>query len=89
MALREGQQVDTLPSQLYGKKADGTIVALMVDDDGNIILTPEMSIPAHYKLVIDQSLAPATTVLTYSKGGVTVATKTISVSGTTTTIEVT
>ena len=47
------------------------------------------SIPPYDTEVIDESGAPATTVITYSKNGSTVATKTITVSGTTTTISVT
>ena len=47
-----------------------------------------LAVPYHDKQVIDESLAPATTVITYSLAGVDVATKTITVAGTTTTIEV-
>jgi hypothetical protein len=43
-------------------------------------------IPRHDQEIIDEALAPATTVITYKLAGVTVATKTITVSGTTTTI---
>lgn len=46
-------------------------------------------IPAYDTQEIDESGAPAVTVITYKKGGVAVATKTITVSGTTTTISVT
>jgi hypothetical protein len=44
--------------------------------------------PYHDEEVIDASLAPATTVITYKLAGVTVGTKTITVSGSTTTIKV-
>lgn len=47
-----------------------------------------MKEPYHDEQVIDESAAPATTVITYKLGGVTVGTKTITVSGTTTTIVV-
>jgi hypothetical protein len=45
-------------------------------------------IPPHDTQAIDESLAPATTTITYKKSGATVAVKTITVSGTTTTISV-
>ena len=44
--------------------------------------------PYHDQEVIDESLAPTTTVITMKLAGVTVGVKTISVSGTTTTITV-
>lgn len=47
------------------------------------------NIPAYDTQEIDESGAPATTIITYKKDGSTVATKTITVSGTTTTINVT
>lgn len=45
-----------------------------------------MPLPPHDSQSIDASNAPATTIITYSLAGVTVAVKTITVSGTTTTI---
>lgn len=45
-------------------------------------------IPLYDTRIIDESAAPATTVVTYKLAGVTVATKTITISGTTTTIAV-
>lgn len=44
--------------------------------------------PYHDEEVVDESLAPATTVITFKLDGVVVGTKTITVSGTTTTIKV-
>jgi len=44
--------------------------------------------PYHDEEVIDESLAPATVTITYKLAGVTVGTKTITVSGSTTTITV-
>lgn len=50
--------------------------------------TADMPIPKHDTQVIDESSAPATTTITYTLSGVTVAVKTITVSGTTTTISI-
>jgi hypothetical protein len=58
---------------------DGAKVRLDVSSGGIVI-------PTHDEQVIDESGAPATTTITYKLGGATVATKTITVSGTTTTI---
>jgi hypothetical protein len=51
------------------------------------VFTSGLCIPRHDEEVIDEALAPATTVITYKLAGVTVATKTITVAGTTTTIK--
>lgn len=48
----------------------------------------KLNIPKHDTVVIDESLSPATTVITYKLLGTTVATKTITVSGTTTTVTI-
>lgn len=48
----------------------------------------EFEIPVFDTQVIDESASPATTTITYKKSGATVATKTITVVGTTTTISV-
>lgn len=48
-----------------------------------------MAIPEHDTMVIDESAAPATTTITYKLNSATVATKTITVDGTSTTIAVT
>lgn len=47
-----------------------------------------MPIPPHDEQVIDESAAPTTTTITYKLAGVTKMVKTITVSGTTTTITV-
>lgn len=82
--------------------ADGDVVPLQGDDMGNVKVS--LGDPAQLAIfekvaagvpvpgwttTIDESSAPATTVITYSYGGETVATKTITVSGTTTKIAVT
>lgn len=64
-----------------GTQAVGSDNLLPVTTDG-------FSIPVFDQQVIDESAAPATTIITYKRAGATVATKTITVSGTTTTITV-
>ncbi len=49
---REGQQVDSLPTQLYGKKSDGDSKAVLTDDDGNIITVNGLAVPAHDYLAL-------------------------------------
>lgn len=53
------------------------------------VTTDGFAIPMFDQQVIDETLAPATTVITYKRDGVTVATKTITVAGSITTITVT
>jgi hypothetical protein len=65
-----------------GSEAVGEDNLLPVTTDG-------FAIPMFDQQIIDEALAPATTIITYKRAGVTVATKTITVSGTTTTITVT
>jgi hypothetical protein len=86
---------DDLP--IKGKRVfpygiDGADVSMIkVDTEGNIYTVDNsgMLIPKHDKQVINEASAPATTIITYSLNSVDVATKTITVSGTTTTIEMT
>lgn len=52
------------------------------------VMASSLFVPMHDEEVIDEALAPATTVITYKLDGVSVATKTITVAGTTTTIKV-
>ena len=77
--------------------ADGDVAPIQQDDMGNIkvslgdpaqlaLIQQPMPIPEHNEIVIDESGAPATTVVTYKKDSATVATQTITVSGTTTTV---
>ena len=60
-----------------------------VSDSNPLPVTVDgFAIPVFDTQIIDESLAPGTTTITYKKNGVTVATKTITVVGTTTTITV-
>lgn len=68
----------TLPVLVYKRNAAGDVVP---DPIGG-----SMPIPEHDTMVIDESGAPTTTVITYKKDEATVATQTITVSGTTTTV---
>lgn len=82
--------------------ADGDVAPLQADDAGNVKfafgdpaqlaifekVAAGVPIPG-WTTVIDESSAPATTVITYSYNASLVATKTITVSGTTTTIAIT
>jgi hypothetical protein len=77
MAIREGQQVDTLPVQVYGKGASGLPVSL-----------PASNLPYYNSTVIDDTDPNNITVL-YKLDGTTVATKTIVTVGHEITITVT
>ena len=67
---------------------DGTdLQDILVNPDGSVVSSSPMSIPKHDSQVIDESDANNVTI-TYKLSGVTVATKLIAVSGTTTTITV-
>ena len=88
---RKGKQIDDFKSDLtapsmvsikVGNTAVGANNPLPVTVDG-------FSIPKFDTQTIDESLAPATTTITYKLASVTVATKVITVSGTLTTITVT
>ena len=48
MAIREGQQIDTLPVQIYGKLPDGTIYPIQIDSNNNFgfVLNDSDGIPA-------------------------------------------
>ena len=79
-----GEIDTTLKEQaILNRVYDDTTKALRTSISSN------MPTPKHDRQVIDESAAPATTIITYSLLGVTVATKTITVSGTTTTISMT
>ena len=88
-------QHNTTPPNL----ADKDVAGFQMDDMGNIkvsfgdpaqaaAISGGMYIPAYNSMVIDESAAPDVTI-TYKLDGSTVATKTIVVVGTTTTITVT
>lgn len=89
MAQREGTQLDTLPAQQYGWR-NSAPVRLGVGPDGELLVSDSrgMGVPVHDSQVIDESDANNVTI-TYKLGGITVATKLIAVSGTTTTITLT
>lgn len=86
MAKREGQQLDTLPVQMYVK--DGNDVSALSIVNGAFLITDKngMLIPRHDKQVIDES--GVSVVITYSYKGTDVAVKTISTSGKITTISI-
>jgi hypothetical protein len=81
---------DAQPIVLYAKQDASKEQAypLVASAAGGLLVHSGFAIPAHDKQVIDESGAPALTTITYSLSGITVATKTIVVSGTTTTITV-
>ena len=64
---------------------------IKVSDSGEVFTVDSygMLIPRHNKIVVDEASAPAMTVITYYLANVERGTKTITVSGTTTTIEMT
>lgn len=91
----------TLPTVIHNATppslADGDVAPIQGDDLGNIkvslgdpaqlaLLQQSMPIPEHDEEIIDESGAPSTIVITYKKNSATVATETITVSGTTTTV---
>jgi len=73
MASQEGQQIDTLPIQMYGW--DGSKpVRLGLDS-----LNPGFTLPKYDTIETDSETRPTSVV--YKNGGVTVATLTITYSG--------
>ncbi len=81
---------DAQPVVLYAKQtaSEEKAYPLISSAVGGLLIHTGFAIPAHDTQVIDESAAPATTVITYKLSGVTVATKTITISGTLTTITV-
>jgi len=81
---------DAAPVVLFAKQDASKEQAypVIASASGGILVHTSFAIPPHDKQVIDESGAPALTTITYSLSGITVATKTIVVSGTTTTITV-
>jgi hypothetical protein len=88
---KDGKQV----SDFGGEFTAPSMVAIRVGTEAvsatNLfpVTTEGFAIPVFDTEVVDETLAPATTVITYKKNGATVATKTISVAGSVTTIAVT
>jgi hypothetical protein len=78
----------------FGGEGGPSTVAIRVgttpvgDNNPMPVTTDGFAIPMFDTQVIDESAAPTTTTITYSRDGTTVAVKTITVSGTTTTISV-
>lgn len=87
---REFSTYDAAVAVIYGKKnADDTIAyPILLSPSAQISVTTGLAVPAHDQQIIDES-DPNNVVITYKLSGATVATKTIAVSGTTTTITMT
>jgi hypothetical protein len=87
---KKGKQIDDFGGEFLAPSTVAIRVGTTAVGQDNLlpVTTDGFSIPVFDTQVIDESLAPATTTITYKRAGVTVATKTISVSGTTTTISV-
>ncbi len=80
---------DAQPVVLYAKQDASTEQAypLIASASGGLLIHTGFAIPAHDQQVIDES-NPNNIVITYKLNGSVVATKTIQISGTTTTITV-
>jgi len=87
----KGKQITDFGSDITAPSMVSLKVGTTAVSETNLlpVTTDGFAIPIFDQQIIDESLAPATTVITYRKAGVTVATKTITVSGTTTTITLT
>jgi hypothetical protein len=86
----EYSAVDAQPVVLY-TKIDGASPAaypLIASAFGTLHVSTGLGIPAHNQQIIDEA-DPNNVIITYKNDGDTVATKTIVISGTTTTITVT
>jgi hypothetical protein len=86
---KEFSAVDAAPAILYAKRDANSDQAypILVSSDGALSVKGGFYVPLHNQQVIDESDS-ANVVITYKYDGVTVATKTIATSGTTTTITV-
>lgn len=88
---KKGKQI----SEFGGEFSAPSMVSLRVgttavgQDNPMPVTVDGFAIPMFDQEVIDETLAPTTTVITYKRSGVTVATKTITVAGAITTITVT
>lgn len=80
---------DAQPIVLYAHRdADGKLAyPILVTSSGSLVVSTGMTIPDHDQQVIDEA-DPNNITITYKKSGAIVATKTIAISGTTTTISV-
>jgi hypothetical protein len=81
---------DAAPTVLYAKTDPASELAypVLIDANGSLAINAGWIIPNYDQQIIDESASPNVTI-TYKKNGSTVATKSIVVSGTTTTITVT
>ena len=87
---KKGRHIEVFASELTAP----SMVAIRVgttaigEDNPMPVTVDGFAIPMFNQQIIDEALAPGTTIITYKRSGVTVATKTITVVGTTTTITV-
>ena len=88
---RKGKHIEDFASELTSPAMVSIKVGTTAVSETNLfpVTTDGFAIPVFDQQIIDESLAPATTVIQYKKAGVLVATKTISVVGTLTTITIT
>ena len=86
---REHSTADSAPVVLYAKTDRDSITTypILQDSVGKLLISNGLSTPSHDQQVIDEA-DPDNVIITYKLNGVTVGTKTIAVSGTTTTITV-
>jgi len=86
----KGKQVSSFGGDFTAPSTVAIRVGTTAVSNDNLmpVTTDGFAIPIFDTQVIDEALAPATTVITYKRGGVTVATKTIEIDGSITTISV-
>jgi hypothetical protein len=86
---REFSAIDAAPVVLYGKTNEDSVQvsSILINAFKGLLVSGGMAIPNHDQQVIDES-DPANVSITYKLLGVTVATKTIVIDGTTTTITI-
>jgi len=88
---RKGKHIEDFASELTAPSMVSLKVGTTAISETNLlpVTTDGFAIPIFDQQIIDESLAPAVTVIQYKKAGILVATKTISVVGTLTTITLT
>jgi len=88
---KKGRHIEDFASELTAPSMVSLKVGTTAISETNLlpVTTDGFAIPIFDQQIIDESLAPAVTVIQYKKAGVLVATKTISVVGTLTTITLT